>query len=95
MKLLFFLAAMFAYGFGSAQQPSTLPPGVKGEILPGVSIMRPEYAPPPGTMPPRNPMAGPQEMTDLLRAQTEAINALSNKIDSLDERLHRIEGKLR
>jgi hypothetical protein len=95
VTLLRFLVAMFACSFVFAQQTPSLPPGVKGEILPGVSIMRPEYAPPPGVMPPRNPMSGPQEITDLLRAQTEAINALTSKVDLLDERLRRIEGKLR
>ncbi len=95
MKLLCFFVAIYAYSFACAQQPPALPPGVKGEILPGVSIMRPEYAAPPSVMPPRNPMAGPQELTDLIRAQTEAINALAKKIESLEERLTKIEGRLR
>ena len=95
VKLFCFLFSICGCGIACAQQPPALPPGPSGDVLPGVSIMRPEYAPPPGILPPRNPMAGPQELTDLLRAQTEAINALAKKVELLDERLGRIEGKLR
>jgi len=37
----------------------------------------------------------PQDLTDLLRAQTEAIRALSGKVDSLDDRLRKIENRFR
>ena len=100
MKLFCFLVGISAYSFACAQQSPALPSGPSGETLPGISILRPEYAPPPSVMPPRNPMAADsprasQELTDLIRAQTEAIRALSSKVDSLDERLRRIESRLR
>lgn len=100
MKLFCFLVGISAYGFACAQQSPALPSGPSGETLPGISILRPEYAPPPSTMPPRTPTAAdslraPWELADLIRAQTEAIRALSGKVDSLDDRLRRIEGKLR
>jgi len=100
MKLFCFLIGIFTYGFTCAQQPPALPPGPSGETLPGISILRPEYAPPPASLPTGastatdNPMAR-QELADLIRAQTEAIRALSSKVDSLDDRLRRIESKLR
>lgn len=49
-------------------------------------------------LPPAAPMAPPQasqpnntELTDLLRAQTTAIKSLSNKLDSLEKRIDKIE----
>ena len=100
MKLFCFLVGISAYGFACAQQSSALPSGLSGETLPGISILRPEYAPLPSTMPPRTSTAADsprarQELTELIRAQTEAIRALSSKVDSLDDRLCGIEGKLR
>ena len=100
MKLLCILVGILAYGFASAQQSPALPSGPSGETLPGISTLRPEYAPPPSTMSPRALTAAEsasarQELTELIRAQTEVIRALSGKVDSLDDRLRRIEGKLR
>ena len=99
MKLLCILVGISVYGFASAQQSPSLPSGPSGETLPGVSTLRPEYAPPPA-MPQRPSRAvdsnsAQQELTELVRAQTEAIRALSSKVDSIDDRLRRIEGKLR
>ena len=99
MKLLCFLVGISAYGFAYAQPSPALPSGPSGETLPGISILRPEYAPPPSTMPPTTSTAAEnsgarQQLTELIRAQTEAIRALSSKVDSLDDRLRRIEGKL-
>ena len=100
MKLLCFLFGIFAYGFVSAQQSPSLPSGPSGESPPGISTLRPEYAPPPSTMPQRPSRAvdsnsAQQELSELVRAQTEAIKTLSSKVDSMDDRLRRIEGKLR
>ena len=100
MKLMCFLVGIYACGVAYAQQPPALPPGPTGETLPGVSTLRPEYAPPASTLPPGNLTAadGPraqQELTDLIRAQSEAIRVLSGKVDSLDDRLRRIESRLR
>jgi hypothetical protein len=69
-------------------------------MLPGVSTLRPEYDPALATMRPRNspatdPLRSQQELTDLIRMQTEAIKALSGKVDLLDDRLRRMENKLR
>jgi hypothetical protein len=51
-------------------------------------------------MPPKHPAAAdgpraPPDLKDLIRAQTEAIKVLSTKVDSLEQRLRKIEGKLR
>src|SRR3982750_3926423 len=100
MKLLCFLVGISACGFAHAQQSPALPPGPTREALPGVSIMRPQYAPPGSTSPSGNATApdslrAQQELTDLIRAQSEAIRILSGKVDSLDDRLRRIESRLR
>jgi hypothetical protein len=100
MKLFCFLVGISVCGFAYAQQSPALPPGPSGETLPGISILRPEYAPPPSSLPPSNSTAADsprsqQELTDLIRAQTEAIRVLSGKVDSLDDRLRRIEIRLR
>ena len=100
MRLFFSLVGISICGFAYAQHPPALPPGPSGEMLPGISTMRPEYAPPPSAMSPGNPTAAvsprsPQDLTDLLRAQTEAIRTLSGKVDSLDDRLRKIENRFR
>jgi hypothetical protein len=100
MKRFCFHVGISAYGFACAQQSPAILSGPSGEMLAGISILRPEYAPSPAIMPPRNPTAvnSPRtqhELTDLIRAQTEAIRALTSKVNSLDERLRKIEGKLR
>ena len=99
MKLFVSLVGMCICVFGYALPHPALasPPG---EMLPGISTIRPEYAPPPSAMSPGNSAAAvgprsPQDLTDLLRAQTEAIRALSGKVDSLDDRLRKIENRFR
>jgi hypothetical protein len=98
MKWFRLLAGVFAFNVAYAQQPPALPPGPSGGTSPGVSVLRPEYAPPgvpPGAATAADGTVALIELRDLLRAQTEAIRALSGKVDSLEERLRRIEGKLR
>lgn len=100
MKLSGFLVIITVCGSAHAQPSPAPPAGPSPKPLPDISILRPEYAPPPAVMPPRFPAAAdspktPQELKDLVRAQTEAIKALTAKVDSLEQRLRRIEGKLR
>ena len=86
MKLaIFFLAVIFC-GNTFAQQPPGAPP------LPTPPMFPP--AVPPAAIPkavPRAPEFSNQELTALLRAQTAAIKSLSSKLDSLEERLGKIE----
>lgn len=95
MKRFIFLFGVSVCSFAHAQQPRALPPAAGVVTQPGISVLRPEYDPP-GT-PPNAPTAAPTlyELRDLIRAQTEAIRVLSGKVDSLDDRLRRIESKLR
>ena len=100
MKLFCVLAGIVA--FGSAYAQTSAPPSAAPtpKPLPDISILRPEYAPHPAVMPPKNPAAAespkaPQDLRELIRAQTEAIKVLSAKVDSLEQRLRKIEGKLR
>lgn len=100
MKLFCVLVSIAACGSAHAQTSPAPPAGPSPKALPDISIVRPEYAPPPAVMPPRFPAAAdrpttPQELKDLIRAQTAAIKSLSTKVDSLEQRLRRIEGKLR
>lgn len=65
---------------------------------PGVSVLRPEYAAPGPGSGEEKAASGPatlHELRELIRAQSEAIRALTSKIDTLEERLRRIEVKLR
>jgi hypothetical protein len=92
MKLFCFVTSMFVFGFAGAQQSP--------ELLPGTSTIRPEFAPQPLVSPARNTapsdsFQSPRELAELVRAQTEAIRVLSAKVDALDDRLRRIESKLR
>jgi hypothetical protein len=100
MKLFFVLVSVAACGSAFAQSSRGSAAGPSPKPLPDISILRPEYAPPPAVMPPRSPAAADtpktqQELKDLIRAQTEAIKGLSAKVDSLEQRLRRIEDKLR
>jgi len=100
MKLFFSLVGISICGFAYAQHSPALPSGPSEEMLPGVSTLRPEFAPVPSTVPPGNPTAAvnprsPQDLMDLIRAQTEAIRVLSSKVDSFDDRLRKIENRLR
>jgi len=100
MKLFFSFVGISICGFAYAQHSPALPSGPSEEMLPGVSTLRPEFAPVPSTVPPGNPTAAvsprsPQDLMDLIRAQTEAIRVLSSKVDSFDDRLRKIENRLR
>jgi hypothetical protein len=100
MKLFCVLVGIVACGSAYAQPSAPPPAAPTPKPLPDISILRPEYAPPPAVMPPKNPAAvdgpkAPPDLRDLIRAQTEAIKVLSTKVDSLEQRLRKIEGKLR
>lgn len=59
---------------------------------PDVSTLRPEYA---STKPASTDcLESYRELKELIRAQTDAIRTLSNKIDVLDGQLRRIESKV-
>jgi hypothetical protein len=95
MKRFIFLFGVSVCSFAHAQQPPALPPAPGVVTQPGISVLRPEYEPP-GTPPGAPTVAvAPNELRDLIRAQSEAIRVLSGKVDSLDDRLRRIESKLR
>lgn len=67
-------------------------------MQPGVSVVRPEYATPDGRHPESRTAeapVSPHELRELLRAQTDAIRALSSKVDALEDSLRRLEGRLR
>lgn len=53
----------------------------------------PKMAPPVAMAPPHAPesQTSNEELTNLLRAQTTAIKSLSSKLDSLEERISKIE----
>lgn len=100
MKLLCAVICITACGAVDAQPAAPPPARPSPKALPDISILRPEYAPPPAVMPPRSPAAAnspkkPEELKDLIRAQTEAIKVLSAKVDALEHRLRRVEGKVR
>ena len=99
MRLLWLPLGVFTCGLAAAQQPPALPAGPTGEMLPGVSTLRPEYVPAPAATPrpsaAADGVAARQKLIELIRAQSEAIRVLSGKVDTLDDRLRRIEGKLR
>ena len=91
MKRLCFLVGVFACCLAYGQQP----PGPAG-ATPGISVLRPEYAPSPSkASTPADSLDASRELKELIRAQTEAIRTLTSKVDSLEDRLRRIEGKLR
>lgn len=100
MKLHYFLIAITGCNLAFAQQTPALPTGPSSVTPPGISTLRPEYAPAPSTLPPGtssvvDSVAARQELTDLIRAQTDLIKSLSAKVDSVEDRLRRMEGKLR
>ena len=57
MKLFFSLVGISICGFAYAQQIPILHSGPSEEMLPGISTLRPEYAPPPSNTPSGNPTA--------------------------------------
>jgi hypothetical protein len=79
MKVAVFFLAVVVCGNAFAQQPPGVPPRPYGQ-----------GAPPPMALP-RPPEFSNQELASLLRAQTAAIKSLSSRLDSLEERLGRIE----
>ena len=98
MKTLCFMVSIFACGFAHAQQAPSLPPAATVVTPPGISTLRPEYAPPAAAPRPATVLEGfgaPNELRDLLRAQTEALRVLTAKVESLEAQLSRIESKLR
>lgn len=81
MKPALFIIAIIASASAIAQQ------------IP-VEVRTPRSAPP-AAAPPRAPEFSKDDLIGLLRAQTAAIKALSSKLDSLEERLAKIEEKSR
>ena len=80
MKLALFLAFTVACANAFAQQAPAAIPRPAPPVLP---------APP--AAPPRAPQLSNAELSELLRAQTTAIQSLSSKLDSLEERVRKIE----
>ena len=81
-----------------AQQAPALPSASPVIAPPGVSVLRPEFAPP--DAPSReqtvtDSIATANELRDLIRVQTEAIRVLSGRVDLLDDRLRRMESRMR
>jgi hypothetical protein len=81
-----------------AQQAPALPPASPVIAPPGVSVLRPEFARPDAPARERTVTDGTiteNELRDLIRMQTEAIRVLSGKVDLLDDRLRRMESRMR
>ena len=98
MKLSCVLALVPLCSLAHAQQAPGLPPAPSAIAPPGVSVLRPEYAPPDAPAGDRavtDSIVTANELRDLFRMQTEAIRVLSGKVDSLDDRLRRIESRMR
>lgn len=98
MKHAIFIALISASVNAIAQQPPgavTKPPAeIPKPESPGAEVkMVPHVvpAPPLAASPPAAPQPDGEELTKLLRAQTNAIRALSSKLDSLEERIDKIE----
>lgn len=94
MKPFCLIVGVSACSLVFAQQPPALPQAPSDRMPPNVSVPRPEYVRPPGPTIEDGKRAS-TELMDLVRAQTDAIRALSGKVDSLDDRLRRIESRLR
>jgi hypothetical protein len=80
MKLALFFAFIIASANAFAQQAPH-----------AIEIPRPAPPAAPPMAPPRAPQFSNAELTELLRAQTTAIKSLSSKLDSLEERIGKIE----
>ena len=80
MKLSLFFALIIASATAFAQQAPA--PRQVTQIPQGQSPVPP---------PPQAPQLSNAELSELLRAQTTAIKALSSKLDSLEERIQKIE----
>ena len=95
MKRFCLLVGFSACCLAYAQQPATTLGKTPSS---GISVLRPEYAPshtPSTDATAADSLGASRELKELIRLQTEAIRTLSIKVDSLDDRLRRIEGKLR
>lgn len=87
MRLAIFIAFIIVSGNASAQLPPARP-------VPPPQVKQAPQMAPPRAVPPAPPVAPVQNneaLTELLRAQTAAIKSLSNKLDSLEERIGKIE----
>ncbi|MCI0558465.1 MAG: hypothetical protein MN733_08215 [Nitrososphaera sp.] len=84
MKLIIFLTAISVSIIAFAQQAPQAPQHTDRSRAP--------LGQAPGE--PHSPGAS-QELKDLMHAQTEAIKALSNRVDALEDRLGKIESKER
>lgn len=80
MKLSLFFAFIIASAIAFAQQP----PAPR-------QVMQVPHGPSPMPPSPQAPQLSNAELSELLRAQTTAIKALSSKVDSLEERIQKIE----
>jgi hypothetical protein len=98
MKLIGIIAALFTSAAAFAQQAPNavqMPPSF-AQIPPRARLALPPAAAPPSAPTPSAPFGAPSvkkedELAKLLNAQTEAIKALTAKVDTLDERLRKIE----
>ncbi len=81
MKLIIFLSAISVSSVALAQQAPQAPQDLRG--------------PRKAVVPPPSLREAAQELRDLMRAQTKAIKALSNRVDALEDRLGKIEGEER
>lgn len=98
MKLLCLPALVLLCSLAHAQQAPALPPAPSAITPPGVSVLRPEYAPSDGSARDRtvtDSIVTANELRDLIRMQTEAIRVLSGKVELMDDRLRRIESRMR
>ena len=98
MKRLLFLVSLAFFSCAHAQQSPALPQAPSPAVAPGTSTLRPEYAPPDAAPRAATIVEGfgaPNELRDLMRAQTEAIRHLTAKVEALEAQLRRIESKLR
>lgn len=77
MKLALFFAVIISFASAFAQQAPQAP--------------APKPPPPAASLPPQAPQLSNAELSELLRAQTTAIRELSSRIDSLEERIRKVE----
>lgn len=81
MKPVFFFAIIMACVNATAQQA----PGLAKPAPPAVP------APAPPAVVPQAPQLSNEELTRLLRAQTTAIKSLAGQLDSLEDRIGKLE----
>ena len=105
MKIALSLAFVLLSGSALAQMAPALPvppppvqpsPQMAPRPIPPPQVKQaPRMAPPIAMTPPPTVPMGPEQnneaLAELLRAQTAAIRSLSNKLDSLEERIGKIE----